>query len=140
MEVCCQQRRVHRSHSHCSNTSVTVQMCDDLLTVQDAATGCNPEAVPLWSRLIQTQILNGILRRLPFNLVQMYYQLSRMRQARRIRDIVLVRLEQLCPFPHDLITRVRLLFNVEIMCITVHYRYVHHSAAAGFLPTRLSPG
>ncbi len=51
----------------------------------------------------------------------MYYQLSRMRQARRIRDIVLVRLEQLCPFPHDLITRARLWFTVEIMCITVHY-------------------
>jgi 2-oxoglutarate dehydrogenase C-terminal len=38
---------------------------------------------------------------------QIYYQLSRIRQARRIRDVVLVRLEQLAPFPHDLISRVR---------------------------------
>lgn len=38
---------------------------------------------------------------------QVYYQLSRARQARRIRDVVLVRLEQIAPFPHDLVARVR---------------------------------
>ena len=34
---------------------------------------------------------------------QMYYHLSRARQGRRIRDVVLVRLEQIAPFPHDLV-------------------------------------
>ena len=37
----------------------------------------------------------------------MYYHLSRARQARRIRDVVLVRLEQIAPFPHDLVGKVR---------------------------------
>jgi len=37
---------------------------------------------------------------------QIYYQLSRARQARKIRDVVLVRLEQIAPFPHDIITRI----------------------------------
>lgn len=44
--------------------------------------------------------------------MQIYYSLSRIRQARRIRDVVLVRLEQLTPFPHDLITRVRFIITV----------------------------
>ena len=35
-----------------------------------------------------------------------YYKLSQMRRGRRIRDIVLVRLEQIAPFPHDLLMRV----------------------------------
>uniref|UniRef100_A0A061RGW0 2-oxoglutarate dehydrogenase E1 component n=1 Tax=Tetraselmis sp. GSL018 TaxID=582737 RepID=A0A061RGW0_9CHLO len=35
-----------------------------------------------------------------------YYKLSQARRSRRIRDIVLVRLEQIAPFPHDLLTRV----------------------------------
>ena len=35
-----------------------------------------------------------------------YYQLSRVRRARKINDIVLVRLEQLAPFPHDLVVKV----------------------------------
>lgn len=37
---------------------------------------------------------------------QIYYRLSAARRAARVRDVVLVRLEQLAPFPHDLITRV----------------------------------
>ena len=37
---------------------------------------------------------------------QIYYHLSRARQARRIRDVVLVRLEQIAPFPHDLVSKV----------------------------------
>lgn len=37
---------------------------------------------------------------------QVYYLLSNARRARKIRDVVLVRLEQICPFPHDLINRV----------------------------------
>ena len=38
---------------------------------------------------------------------QVYYHLSRARQGRRIRDVVLVRLEQIAPFPHDLVGKVR---------------------------------
>ena len=37
---------------------------------------------------------------------QVYYHLSRARQGRRIRDVVLVRLEQIAPFPHDLVGKV----------------------------------
>ncbi len=37
---------------------------------------------------------------------QIYYHLSLTRRARRIRDIVLVRLEQIAPFPSDLIIKV----------------------------------
>ena len=36
---------------------------------------------------------------------QVYYHLSRARRARRIRDIVLVRLEQIAPFPSDLLIK-----------------------------------
>lgn len=39
---------------------------------------------------------------------QIYYQLSKMRRAKKIRDIVLVRLEQVAPFPYDLVTQVSL--------------------------------
>lgn len=37
---------------------------------------------------------------------QVYYHIYAARRTRKIRDIVLVRLEQICPFPHDLIIRV----------------------------------
>ncbi|CAL5220687.1 g2736 [Coccomyxa viridis] len=37
---------------------------------------------------------------------QVYYHLSGARRARRIRDIVLVRLEQIAPFPSDLLIKV----------------------------------
>eukprot|EP00803_Ostreobium_quekettii_P007935 evm.model.scf_3304.2 EVM.evm.TU.scf_3304.2 scf_3304:5531-14070(-) len=37
---------------------------------------------------------------------QIYYLLWRHRRAKGLWDIVLVRLEQICPFPHDLITRI----------------------------------
>lgn len=36
---------------------------------------------------------------------QIYYKLSHARRQRKIRDIVLVRLEQLAPFPHDKLTQ-----------------------------------
>lgn len=36
-----------------------------------------------------------------------YYHLSNARRQRKIRDIALVRLEQLAPFPHDLLIQVR---------------------------------
>ena len=38
---------------------------------------------------------------------QIYYHLSRARRARRIRDTVLVRLEQITPFPSDLLFKAR---------------------------------
>ena len=37
---------------------------------------------------------------------QIYYTLSRARRSRQIRDVILVRLEQIAPFPHDLVTQV----------------------------------
>lgn len=37
---------------------------------------------------------------------QIYYHLSNARRARRIANIVLVRLEQIAPFPHDIVLRV----------------------------------
>ncbi|DBA67070.1 hypothetical protein WJX79_005030 [Trebouxia sp. C0005] len=37
---------------------------------------------------------------------QIYYTLSRARKSRQIRDVILVRLEQIAPFPHDLVTQV----------------------------------
>lgn len=40
---------------------------------------------------------------------QIYYHLSIARRARRIRDTVLVRLEQITPFPSDLLYKVSLL-------------------------------
>lgn len=42
---------------------------------------------------------------------QIYYHLSLARRARRIRDFVLVRLEQIAPFPSDLIIKVRHCFS-----------------------------
>ena len=40
---------------------------------------------------------------------QVYYHLSGARRARRIRDIVLVRLEQIAPFPSDLLIKASVL-------------------------------
>lgn len=37
---------------------------------------------------------------------QIYYTLFRARRSRKIRDVILVRLEQIAPFPHDLVTQV----------------------------------
>ena len=37
---------------------------------------------------------------------QLYYQLSRARRARKIDNVVLVRLEQIAPFPHDRVLQV----------------------------------
>ena len=37
-----------------------------------------------------------------------YYHLSNARRQRKIRDIALVRLEQLAPFPHDLLVEVQI--------------------------------
>ena len=37
---------------------------------------------------------------------QIYYRLFHARRARQIQDIILVRLEQIAPFPHDLVTQV----------------------------------
>lgn len=46
------------------------------------------------------------IRRVVLCTGQVYYHLSRPRRARRIRDIVLVRLEQIAPFPSDLLIKV----------------------------------
>jgi 2-oxoglutarate dehydrogenase E1 component len=49
---------------------------------------------------------------------QVYYQLSRIRRAKKRKDIVLVRLEQIAPFPHDRITRVLTNYpNAEIVWV-----------------------
>lgn len=40
---------------------------------------------------------------------QIYYALSNARRAKRIRDVVFVRLEQIAPFPHDLLVKVQVL-------------------------------
>lgn len=46
---------------------------------------------------------------------QVYYHLSRARRSRRINNIVLVRLEQIAPFPHDIVLRImRQYHNAEI--------------------------
>ncbi|WIA12981.1 hypothetical protein OEZ85_006593, partial [Tetradesmus obliquus] len=46
------------------------------------------------------------IRRVVLCTGQIYYQLSRARRSRRLRDVVLVRLEQISPFPHDLLMNV----------------------------------
>ncbi|KAK9823055.1 hypothetical protein WJX81_005034 [Elliptochloris bilobata] len=46
------------------------------------------------------------IRRIVLCAGQFYYRLSNARRAGRIRDVVLVRLEQLAPFPHDLVMKV----------------------------------
>ena len=47
---------------------------------------------------------------------QVYYTLSRARKSRQIRDVILVRLEQIAPFPHDLVTQVCHTPIIHIMC------------------------
>ena len=37
---------------------------------------------------------------------QIYYKLSQLRRARKIKNVVMVRLEQIAPFPHDKLTSV----------------------------------
>lgn len=37
---------------------------------------------------------------------QIYYHLTNTRRSRRVKNVVLVRLEQISPFPHDLLTRI----------------------------------
>ena len=49
----------------------------------------------------------GQIRRVVLCAGQVYYHLSAARRARRIRDIVLVRLEQIAPFPSDLMFKAR---------------------------------
>lgn len=59
---------------------------------------------------------NKDIRRVVVCSGQVYYFLSRQRRARRIRDIALVRLEQLAPFPHDILSRVLQQYsNAEIV-------------------------
>ncbi len=59
---------------------------------------------------------NECIRRVVMCSGQMYYFLSRQRRARKIRDIALVRLEQLAPFPHDILLRVLQQYsNAEIV-------------------------
>lgn len=47
---------------------------------------------------------------------QIYYTLSRARKSRQISDVILVRLEQIAPFPHDLVTQVCHTPVEHIMC------------------------
>lgn len=49
-----------------------------------------------------------------------YYLLSRARRARRIADVVLVRLEQIAPFPHDLVVKVRLMHTMPAFDTSLH--------------------
>ena len=70
---------------------------------------------------------------------QIYYHLSAARRSRGIRDIVLVRLEQISPFPHDLITRIVSQYsNAEIVwcqvqpsTITLHERSMQKRDVTG---------
>jgi len=53
---------------------------------------------------------------------QIYYHLSLARRSRKIRDVVLIRLEQISPFPHDLITRAISKYeSAEIVWCQVQY-------------------
>ncbi|CAG9461158.1 unnamed protein product [Pedinophyceae sp. YPF-701] len=49
---------------------------------------------------------NERIRRVILCTGQVYYSLSRLRQRMKVKDIALVRLEQIAPFPHDRVTRV----------------------------------
>ena len=53
------------------------------------------------------------IRRVVLCTGQIYYALSNARRAKRIRDIVFVRLEQIAPFPHDILVRVRIM---QLLC------------------------
>eukprot|EP00879_Flechtneria_rotunda_P017667 GHRR01018519.1.p1 GENE.GHRR01018519.1~~GHRR01018519.1.p1 ORF type:complete len:632 (+),score=225.54 GHRR01018519.1:2874-4769(+) len=56
------------------------------------------------------------IRRVVLCTGQVYYQLSKVRRAKRLRDVVLVRLEQISPFPHDLLMNVvRQYKNAELV-------------------------
>ena len=57
------------------------------------------------------------IRRVVLCTGQVYYHLSRSRRARRIRDIVLVRLEQIAPFPSDLLIKVCSMYR-RLDCVT----------------------
>ncbi len=46
------------------------------------------------------------IRRVVLCTGQIYYALSNARRAKRVRDVVFVRLEQIAPFPHDILVRV----------------------------------
>ena len=54
----------------------------------------------------------------------MYYHLGNARRQRKIRDIALVRLEQLAPFPHDLLVQVKALAHPGQPYIGIIYRHV----------------
>lgn len=61
-------------------------------------------------------VANEHIRRVVMCSGQVYYALSRARRAKRVRDIALVRLEQLAPFPHDMVARVLQQYaNAEIV-------------------------
>ena len=78
---------------------------------------------------------------------QLYYHLSRARQARRIRDIVLVRLEQIAPFPHDLVSKVAVpAFKQRSVVLQRRYTDVqnyflslHGQGACGFIAWSEAP-
>lgn len=56
---------------------------------------------------------------------QIYYHLSAARRVRRIRDIVLVRLEQIAPFPSDLLIKVS---APNISLLSLHLGSAWHCA------------
>lgn len=56
---------------------------------------------------------------------QIFYTLSRARGSRKIRDVILVRLEQIAPFPHDLVTQVRKLCNQPLVTANAHIIHVY---------------
>jgi 2-oxoglutarate dehydrogenase E1 component len=47
---------------------------------------------------------------------QIYYHLSRVRRSRRIDNIVLVRLEQVAPFPFDIVLRIMQQYSNAEIC------------------------
>ena len=49
------------------------------------------------------------IKRVVLCMGQIYYHLSQARRGRRIRDLVLVRLEQIAPFPSDLLIKASML-------------------------------
>lgn len=56
------------------------------------------------------------VRRLLICSGQIYYHLSNARKARKIKDVAILRLEQIAPFPHDLITQTILFYpNADVV-------------------------
>ena len=51
------------------------------------------------------------IKRVVLCMGQIYYHLSQARRGRRIRDLVLVRLEQIAPFPSDLLIKASMLLR-----------------------------